>query len=131
MSREKIREYAFATGVADPHQTAETGDIVAPPGVAACFTVIKGGGAMFSDADLGLHFALVHGSQEFIYHRTVKPGDVLECTPWIADITHRGKNEFLTLQIDCVDAETSEPVVTSRGVIVFLGSAPQEETADA
>lgn len=129
MSREKIREYAFATGIYDLLYTAETGEIVAPPGFAACFTVIRGGGAMFGDAELGAHPALVHGQQEFEYHRSVKPGDVVECTPMIADIAVKGRNEFLTLQIDCKDAETGEPVVTSRGTIVFLGSAPQSEEA--
>jgi len=121
-----MREYANATGVADAQYQAEDGDVVAPPMFAACFTVIRGGGAMFADGELGGHFALVHGSQEFEFHRPVRLGDSLECTPQIADIQWRGRNEFLTLQIDCADAKTGEPVVTSRGVIVFLGSAPEE-----
>lgn len=127
VSREKIREYAGATGVSDAQYSADDGDVVAPPMFAACFTVIRGGGQMFADSELGGHFALVHGSQEFEFHRPVRLGDVLECTPQIADIQWNGRNEFLTLQIDCNDARTGEPVVTSRGVIVFLGSAPQEE----
>jgi len=98
---------------------------------AACFTVIRGGGHMFADPELGGHFALVHGSQEFEFHRPVRLGDVLECTPQIADIQWKGRNEFLTLQIDCTDAKTGEAVVTSRGVIVFLGSAPQEPEQEA
>jgi acyl dehydratase len=126
VSREKIREYANATGVSDPQYQADEGDMVAPPMFAASFTVIRGGAPMFGDQELGVHFALVHGSQEFEFHRPVRIGDTLECTPQIADINWKGRNEFLTLQIDCVDADTKEPVVTSRGVIVFLGSAPQE-----
>lgn len=129
VGREKIREYANATGVHDPQYQAEDGGVVAPPMFAACFTVIRGGGRMFADPELGGHFALVHGSQEFEFHRPVRLGDVLECTPQIADIQWKGGNEFLTLQIDCNDARTGEPVATSRGVIVFLGSAPQEEEA--
>ncbi|HWH32914.1 MAG TPA: MaoC family dehydratase N-terminal domain-containing protein [Egibacteraceae bacterium] len=125
VSREKIREYANATGVSDPQYAADEGDVVAPPMFAACFTVIRGGAGMFGDAELGAHFALVHGSQEYEFHRPVRLGDVLECTPFIADIQWKGRNEFLTLQVDCNDATTGEPVVTSRGVIVFLGSAPQ------
>lgn len=112
--------------MSDAQYQAEDGDVVAPPMFAACFTVIRGGGQMFADPELGGHFALVHGSQEFEFHRPVRLGDLLECTPQIADIQWKGRNEFLTLQIDCNDASTGEPVVTSRGVIVFLGSAPQE-----
>jgi acyl dehydratase len=130
VSREKVREYALATGVQDQVYTADARDVraedvVAPPTFAACFTVIHGGAGMFTDPDLGAHFTLVHGTQEYEFHRPVRVGDVLECTPSIADITTRGRNEFLTLQVDCVDADTQEPVVTSRGTIVFLGSAPE------
>jgi acyl dehydratase len=89
--------------------------------------VIRGGTAIFSDPDLGVHLTLVHGSQEYEFHRVVRAGDVLDCTPSIADIAVKGKNEFLTLQVDCVDADTGDPVVTSRGVIIFLGSAPSQE----
>lgn len=126
VSREKIREYAQATGVTDPAYADDAADIVAPPTFAACFTVIRGGDAMFADPDLGAHTTLVHGSQEYEWHRALRPGDVLECTPWIADITVRGRHELLTLQVDCVDAASGEPAVTSRGMLVFLGSAPQE-----
>lgn len=132
MSREKVREYALVTGTTDPAYLADpadvpSGEIVAPPTFAACFTVTRGGGAMFTDPDLGAHWTLVHGSQEYEFHRPIRVGDVLECTPWIADISARGRNEFLTLQIDCVDAGSKEPVVTSRGTIIFLGSAPERE----
>lgn len=123
VSREKIREYAFATGVDDPRSTAEEGALVAPPTFAACFTVTRGG-SWFADPELGAHPVLVHGSQAYDFHRPVRVGDVLECTPMIADIKVRGRNEFLTVQIDCADASSGEPVLTSRGTIVFLGSAP-------
>lgn len=100
-------------------------DLVAPPTFAACFTVIRGGAPLFADPDLGAHPRLVHGSQEFEWHRALRPGDVLDCTPWIADIVARGRNDFLTLQVDCVDAATGEPAVTSRGTLVFFGPAPE------
>lgn len=123
--REKIREYAAATGVTDPAYADDEADIVAPPTFAACFTVEHGGAAMFADPDLGAHRTLVHGAQEYEWHRALRPGDVLECTPWIVDIAVRRSNELLTLQIDCVDVETGEPALTSRGTLVFLGSAPE------
>lgn len=132
VSREKIREYASALGESDPRYFSDGDDCVAPPTFAACFTVIKGGQNIFTDQELGAHPALVHGSQRFEFGvRPVRPGDVIECTPRIADIAPRGRNEFLTFEIDCRFADDDSLAVTSTGVIVFLGSAPasQEEGA--
>jgi hypothetical protein len=122
VSREKIREYAWATGVRSEAYQRDSGDLVAPPTFAACFTLVQGSARMLEDPDLGAHHSLVHGSQEYTFHRPIKLGDVLECTPWITNITTRGHNDFLTLQIDCVDACSGEPVVSSQGRFVFLGS---------
>lgn len=124
VSREKIREYASALGETDPRYHSDGDDCVAPPTFAACFTVIKGGAAAFADPDLGFHPVLVHGSQRYEFgDRPVRPGDVLTCTPRIADITARGRNEMLTLEVDCRFAD-GDLAVRSQAVIVFLGSAP-------
>jgi hypothetical protein len=131
VSREKIREYAAALGEADPRYYSDGDDCVAPPTFAACFTVIKGGQHLFTDTELGVHPALVHGSQSYVFgERPLRPGDVVTCTPRIADISTRGRNEFLTLEIDGRFADSGEPAVTSTGVIVFLGSAPQADDAE-
>lgn len=119
VSREKIREYAVATGVEDPRSLAEVGDVVAPPTFAACFTVTRGATGWASDPELGAHPALVHGSQEYVFHRPLRVGDVLHCTPWIVEIVSRGRTELLTAQVDCAD-QAGEPVVTSRSVIIFF-----------
>ena len=116
-----MREYAAATGVGGPAVEAETGDTLAPPTFAACFTVGRST-EMFLDPALGAHFNLVHGSQEYTFHRPLRVGDALVCTPRIEDIKAKGNMEFLTLEISCVDADTSEPVLTSRGTIIFFGS---------
>jgi hypothetical protein len=131
VSREKIREYAAALGESDPRYFSAGDDCVAPPTFAACFTVIKGGEAIMSDPELGVHLALVHGSQSYEFgDRPIAPGDVLSCTPRIADISVRGRNELLTIEIDC-RFEGGELAVRSTGVIVFLGSAPTGEEASA
>lgn len=122
VSREKIREYASVTGVRDQAYQRDDGDLAAPPTFAACFTLVQGTSRMLSDPDLGAHQRLVHGKQEYEFHRPVKLGDLLECTPWITDITTRRDNDFLKLQTDCVDVRSGEPVVTSRATIVFFGS---------
>lgn len=125
VSREKIREYAAALGETDPRYFSDGDDCVAPPTFAACFTVIKAGQAAMSDPDLGTHMALVHGSQRFSYgDRPVRPGDVLTCTPRIDAISARGRNEFLTVAVDCHHADSGDLAVTASQTIVLLGSAP-------
>jgi acyl dehydratase len=124
ISREKVREYAAAVGFDEPQYAAEEGDVVAPATFAACFTLRLESGP-FADPDLGAHPRLVHGSQEFTVHRPMHVGDVLRCTPWLAEIRSLGRNELLTLQVDCVDAAGGEPVVTARATIVFLPPAQE------
>ena len=126
VSREKIREYAAATGASLPDDADVASDLVAPPTFAACITA-RGGSQWASDPELGFHPMLVHGSQTYEFHRPVKVGAVLECTPSIEDIRTRGRNEHLTARIDCVDAATGDDVLTGRALIVFLGSAAAAE----
>jgi hypothetical protein len=134
VSREKIREYAMALGESDPRYFSDGDDCVAPPTFAAAFTITKGGQAVFADPELGAHWTLVHGSQGYTYGtRPIRPGDVLTCTPRIADIQVRGRNELLTIEVDCrfatpaaadADGGDDDLAVLSKAVIVFLGSAP-------
>jgi hypothetical protein len=131
VSREKIREYAMALGESDPRYFSDGDDGVAPPTFAACFTVVKGGAAALSDPQLGSHPALVHGTQRYVYGaRPLRPGDVLTCTPRIAGITARGRNEFLVIAVDCRFAGSDELAVRSEATIVFLGSAPTAGATD-
>ncbi|MFO7778501.1 MAG: MaoC family dehydratase N-terminal domain-containing protein [Nitriliruptoraceae bacterium] len=128
VSREKIREYATALGETDPRYFSDGDDCVAPPTFAACFTVTKGGAAPFADPELGTHPAVVHGSQRYTFaERALRPGDVLTCTPRIADISARGANEYLVIEVNCEDAD-GHHVVTSQATIVLLGSAPATAT---
>lgn len=128
VSREKIREYATALGETDPRYFSDGDDCVAPPTFAACFTITRGGAAPFSDPELGTHPALVHGSQRYTFgERALRPGDVLTCTPRIADISARGANEFLVIEVTCTDAG-GDHVATSQATIVLLGSAPATVT---
>lgn len=125
VSRGKVREYAVATDVNDSRYTADDGEaawqgLPAPPTFAACFTITRGGAALHDDEGLGAHWNLVHGAQEYEFHRPVRVGDVLDCTPRIVDITPRGRMELLVLEVLCRDAATSEPVVTSRETIIFF-----------
>ena len=125
VSRAKIREYAGALGETDPRYFSEDDDCVAPPTFAACFTIMQGGEAAFSDPDLGAHSRLLHGSQTYEYGpRPLRPGDRLTCTPRIARIAARGDNEFMTLEVECRFDDDDDLAVRSSATIVFLGSAP-------
>ena len=124
VSREKIREYASALGESDPRYFSEGDDCVAPPTFAASYTIIKGGAPLFADPELGAHWNLVHGSQRYEFGRPVRPGDVLTCTPRLADVSVRGRNEFMTVEVDC-RFEGGERAVLSTATIVLFGSAPE------
>lgn len=125
VAREKIHEYARALGETDPRYLSDGDDCVAPPTFAACFTVIRGGQDIFTDPELGAHPAVVHGSQRFSYgDRVLRPGDVLVCTPRIASISTRGRNEFLVVEVEGRFEDTDELAVSSEATIVLLGSAP-------
>jgi hypothetical protein len=132
VTRAKIHEYAQALGETDPRYLSDGDDCVAPPTFAACFTIVRGGASAFADPELGTHPALVHGTQRYVYGgRPLRPGDVLTCTPGIGDISVRGSNEFLVMEVDCRFADTDELAVRSEATIVFLGSAPAKDEAAA
>jgi hypothetical protein len=125
VSREKIREYAGALGETDPRYLDDGDGCVAPPTFAAAFTLAQAADAALADPDLGAHTSLVHGSQRYEFgDRPLTPGDVLRCTPRVADISTRGSNEFLTLAVECRFAADDALAVRSETMLVLLGSAP-------
>lgn len=126
VSREKIREYASALGETDARYFSDGDDCVAPPTFAASYTIIKGGAQLFADPDLGAHWNLVHGSQRYEFGRPCRPGDVLTCTPKLGGVQVRGRNEFMTVEVDCRFAD-GERAVLSTATIVLLGSAPTDD----
>jgi hypothetical protein len=128
VSRAKIEEYAAAAGYPLP---TEDGPVVAPNIFAACFTVMKGAALLREDEQLGGTGAIVHAGQDYDFHRRVRSGDVLRCTPTITEIADRGAHTYLTLEIACVDEASAEPVVTSRQTIAYLGAAASEARTES
>ena len=81
----------------------------------------KGGGNPMHSimGDLYAQGALVlHGEQEFTFHRTPVAGDVLDGLQKISDIyekeTDSARMTFVVMETEWTDAKTSEPVVTER-----------------
>ena len=121
VSRAKIAEYAAVAGYPLPPE--DHGPVVAPNIFAACFTVMKGAALLRGDEQLGGAGPIVHAGQEYDFHRRVRSGEVLRCTPTITEILDRGAHTYLTLEISCVEETSSQPVVTSRQTIAYLGAA--------
>ena len=125
VSREKVREYALATGHGDAY-AAEEGELTTPPLFAACITGTRVGVVM-ADPELGAHWNLVHGEQRYVHHRPVRVGDALRCTPSIAAIDDLGRFERLVIRVACEDAHDGAPVLTSHATLLLL--APPAEPA--
>jgi acyl dehydratase len=93
VGREKIVEYALATGETNPlhldfatARAAGHADVVAPPMFAVVYQARSVAQAMFDPA-LEIDFAhLVHGEQAFRWDRLAIAGDELTTTLTVADI---------------------------------------------
>jgi hypothetical protein len=73
---------------------------------------------------------ILHGEQEFVYHRLPKVGDVLEGKGRISDVYERersngGSMEFYVTDTDWTDANTGEPVCTARFTLIVNVSPPK------
>jgi acyl dehydratase len=120
VGREKIIEYALATGETNPvhlelvaARAAGHADVVAPPMFAVVYQGRSVAQAMF-DSELGIDFArLVHGEQAFRWHRLVVAGDELSTTLTVADITEKLEIQFYAFATESVDA---------RGEVVCSGT---------
>ncbi len=111
VSREKIREFAVATGELssichDPVAAREAGhaDVVAP----ATFPIVvtlNAMGAAVTDPSVGVDWSrVVHGDQRFQYIRPIVAGDELRVHTVIESIKALAGNDMITLRGDLVDA---------------------------
>lgn len=111
VGREKIREFATATGETNPlHFELEAAraagyeDLVAPP----MFCVVYAGASLdpvLFDPEVGIDFAmLVHGRQEFRWERVVIAGEEIATTTTVADITARAGLAFYVFETNSQDA---------------------------
>jgi acyl dehydratase len=115
VGREKIREFAHATGETDPlcldldaARAAGFDDLVAPPMFAVVYGMPALAPAMF-DADVGIDFArLVHGGQQFSWGELVVAGDEITTTATLTDVSERGGNGFYVFETRSVNDRGDE-----------------------
>ncbi|MEK3937174.1 MaoC family dehydratase N-terminal domain-containing protein [Sporosarcina sp. FSL W7-1349] len=123
VERRHIRQFAEAIGDSNPLYKDEEyaanspyGGIIAPP----TFLIALSEG---NDLPLDLDYRrMLHGEQEFIYHRPIRLGDRLECQMVVSDLYERkgksGPMQFLVLDTEIKD-ETGELVAVSRSNIIY------------
>jgi acyl dehydratase len=110
VGREKIVEYALATGETNPlhldfvaARAAGHADLVAPPMFAVVYQARSVAQAMFDPA-LGIDFDhLVHGEQAFRWNRLAIAGDELTTTLTVADILDKRGIEFYAFAAESVN----------------------------
>ena len=105
VGREKVREYAHATGETDarcldPEAAREAGfaDVVAPPMFAAVYCGPAVGPAIL-DPEVGIDFArMVHGAQAFTWHEPVVAGDEITTEAALDEKAERGGLQFFVFR---------------------------------
>jgi acyl dehydratase len=128
VGREKIREFAHATGETSPlcldveaARAAGHADVVAPPMFAVVYGLPAMAAAMF-DPEVGVDFArLVHGGQEFRWNDLVVAGDEITTTVTVTDVSERAGNGFFTFETRSVNQD-GERVCTGTWTNIVRGS---------
>jgi hypothetical protein len=106
----------FARAVGDP-----IGDV--PPTFLTVPEIAAGLAPAIADEELGLDLSrLLHGEQEYEWHRPLRMGERLEATSRIASIRGRGDLEIVTIATDLVDA-SGERVASARSVMIVRGGS--------
>lgn len=125
VEKRHIRQFVEAIGDSNPLYVDEEyasktiyGGIIAPP----TFPIAIGQDSGES-LDLKLdQRRMLHGEQEFIYKRPIRPGDTLYCQMKVSDVYKRegkkGTMQFVVLDTEMKD-ESGKLVVISRTNIIY------------
>ena len=114
VGREKVREFATATGETSPlcHDVAAAraagyADVVAPTTFPIVITLDAMGEAV-TDPSVGVNWSrIVHSDQRFTYERLVVAGDELRVKTVIESIKSAAGNDMITLRGDLLDANNA------------------------
>jgi acyl dehydratase len=127
VGREKIREYAHATGEANPvcldtasARAAGYADVVAPPMFAVVYSAPAMGPAIL-DPEVAINFtAMVHGGQDFVWGAPVVAGDEITTTATVKDISERGGMGFYVFE-SVSENQRGETVCTATWTNIVRG----------
>ncbi len=138
VSREKIRDYALATGdlnpaYLDPEAAKDLGysDVIAPPSFVVMLFFRFGGWPLY-DPEFGKNAApvCVHRAQHVVHARPIQPGDRLVQTTVVDEMIDLGEHEQWTMT-HRIDTEFGEHVATVVNTILSRGTADQGRTHGA
>lgn len=125
-----IEQYARATNDLNDRYLSGGDDVVAPP----VFPVVAAFGAFMNaamdpelEADL---LRLVHGAEEHVIHRPIKPGDVLTVNPVLESVEKKDSGETFTAKATLTD-QSGEPVAEVRGTMFIRGSGSGSKSSAA
>jgi acyl dehydratase len=77
---------------------------------------------VLADPRLGLDFSrVVHGEQEYVWHRPIVEGETLTVRSKIASVRSKGGHGFVTIETDLTDAN-GEPVALARATMIERGA---------
>ena len=127
VGQEKIKEYALAVGDLNPLYTdpdfakkSKYSCVIAPPMFVVVFArdVLVN---LFSDTELNLNMLmLLHGEQEFNFHKIVKANDTITTHPRIKNIYQKGSNDFVELETKSFN-QNKELVVDGIWTFIIRG----------
>lgn len=126
VTADQIAEYAAASG--DDNARYRPGpDQVAPPvfPVVPAFAEL---GRVTTDPELGVDnpLMIVHGEQEFRYHRPIRPGDKLTLHPTLERVEDKGRHATFVAKLGMTDAG-GERVVDQYATIFVRGGGSGAE----
>lgn len=127
VGQEKIKEYALAVGDLNPlyidpefAKKSKYSTVVAPP----MFVVVFAKESMFNlflDSELNLNISrLVHGEQEFNFHKVVKANDSIKTISKIKNIYQKNNNDFIQLETNSYN-QNNELVVNGLCTFIIRG----------
>jgi len=130
VTADSIEQFARATNDTNERYLSGGDDVVAPP----VYPVVAGFSAYMTaamdpelEADL---LRLVHGAEEHVIHRPIKPGDVLTVSPVLESVDKKDSGETFTAKANLTD-QTGDLVAEIRGTMFIRGSGTGSKSAGA
>ena len=127
VGREKIREFAEATGAhpvhIDPEAARALGypDVIAPPTFAVIIAQ-RCDRQLIADPEAGIDYSRVlHGEQTFTHHRPIVAGDRLVAVLHVDSVRSAGGHSMVATRTE-IATEAGEPVCTASSTLVVRGA---------